>query len=68
MPNETKGRAEKSFPSVGEPAHRAARGLGLPAQRPYHAPQLRSLGSVADLTFAGGSVTTEHGLHTRAKA
>jgi hypothetical protein len=70
MPNETKQRDEKSFPSRSEPAQQEAaqREAARPALRPYHAPQLRSLGRVADLTFAGGSVTVEHGLHTKAKA
>ena len=65
MPNESHGHDESqasgtdgagvAVPEIQDGATSASGSVGLPARRRYSPPRLRSLGKVADLTFAGGT-------------
>jgi len=68
MPDESK-KYDQGAAVEGEASKRGlTASSATESRRVYSPPQLRRLGSVAELTFAGGSVSLDSGIHSTAKS
>jgi hypothetical protein len=68
MPDESRENDQEAAEQGQPSADRRNQPPAVDSRRPYSAPRLRRLGSVAELTFAGGSHALDSGPHSTAKS